>query len=169
MFSDDITSPMWMVLFRLMLEKVGQKTGRSSRTGTGSVSGPVAFEDLIQSASRRYDLDPALLKAVIQQESGFRPNVVSSAGAMGLMQLMPGTARSLGVTNPFDPAQNIDGGARYLRAQLDRFGSLPLALAAYNAGPGAVRKYAGIPPYAETQRFIRAVSALHEQYQEWTV
>lgn len=171
MIENDITSSLWLMLFNLILEKLNQKQVGSAggvRRNPTSVSGAGDFEELIQTASRRYELDPGLLKAVIHQESGFNPNVVSSAGAMGLMQLMPGTAQGLGVTDPFDPGQNIDGGARYLRTQLDRFGSLPLALAAYNAGPGAVNKYQGVPPYAETQQYIRAVSALFERYKEWT-
>lgn len=120
-------------------------------------AGGAEVEGTIQSAARRYGLDPALLRAVIEQESGFNPKAISAAGALGLMQLMPGTARDLGVTDPFDPAQNIDAGARYLRQQIDSFGSLPLALAAYNAGPGAVRRYGGVPPYAETRTYVERI------------
>ena len=94
----------------------------------------------------------------MSQESGFNPNARSGAGALGLTQLMPGTASSLGVTNPLDPAQSLQGGAKYLREQLDRFGGdEQLALAAYNAGPGAVQKYGGVPPYAETQNYVTSV------------
>lgn len=167
MLGDELTSTVWLTLLRMLLNKLGQRQSTQPERSYRTAPAPGAFQALIEAAARRYDLDPALLNAVIQQESGFKPNVVSPAGAVGLMQLMPGTARSMGVTNPFDPAQNIDGGARYLRTQLDRFGSLPLALAAYNAGPGAVHKFGGIPPYAETQRYVRAVSALYERYKEW--
>lgn len=126
---------------------------------------PETLEPLISSAADKYGLDPAVLKAVICAESGFRPNAVSRAGARGLMQLMPRTARAFGV-NPDDPAQNIDGGARYLKQQLDRFGSLDLALAAYNAGPGNVTKYGGIPPFAETRSYIDRVLSSISAYQQ---
>jgi soluble lytic murein transglycosylase-like protein len=124
-------------------------------SGTGDSS---AFDAQINAAAASNGIDPALLKGLVSQESGFNPNARSGAGAVGLTQLMPGTASALGVTNPLDPAQSLQGGAKYLREQLDRFGGdETLALAAYNAGPGAVQKYGGVPPYAETQNYVTSV------------
>jgi soluble lytic murein transglycosylase-like protein len=119
----------------------------------------LVIEKNIHAAARKYDLAPELLMGVIRAESNFEVRAVSDAGAQGLMQLMPQTARELGVDNPFDISQNIDGGARYLRKMLDKFdGDIKLALAAYNAGPGAVEKYGGqIPPYPETEQYIDRV------------
>jgi cell wall-associated NlpC family hydrolase len=125
----------------------------------GRVSG-VPFSDLFNTAGQAYGVDPRLLAAVAKQESGFRPDAVSPAGAKGLMQLMPATAQGLGVTDPFNPAQSVDGAARLLRTLLDRFGRTDLALAAYNAGPGAVLRYDGIPPYPETQNYVRSVMSM---------
>ncbi len=114
---------------------------------------------IIQKASEKYQIPEKLLQAVIKQESNFNPNAVSHAGAQGLMQLMPGTAKFLGVQNSFDPEQNVMGGAKYLRQMLDQFGSMEKALAAYNAGPGTVKKYDGIPPFKETESYVRKVLA----------
>ena len=104
-------------------------------------------------------MDPNLIRAVIRAESDFNPKAGSTAGAQGLMQLMPATARSLGCANPMDAAQNIEAGTKYLKQQLTAFGSVKLALAAYNAGPGAVSKYHGVPPYAETQAYVNKIIA----------
>jgi soluble lytic murein transglycosylase-like protein len=123
------------------------------------------IEHSIRKAARKYNLQATLLRGVIRAESNFQVDAVSHAGAQGLMQLMPGTARELGVDNPFDIEQNIDGGARYLRQMLDNFGGdVKVALAAYNAGPGAVEKYGGqIPPYQETEQYINRVLRFSKQ------
>jgi soluble lytic murein transglycosylase-like protein len=135
--------------------------GSSDTTGSDSAS---TYSAAINAAGQRYGVDPLLLQSVIQQESGFNPNATSSAGAQGLMQLMPSTAASLGVTDPYDPNQSIDAGARYLSTELNNYGgNTSLALAAYNAGGGAVSRYGGIPPYPETQNYVQSVMGNYQQ------
>lgn len=124
-----------------------------------------AFEDSINQAARRHRVHPALIRAVIHVESGFQPTAVSPKGAKGLMQLMPSTAKIMGVTNILSPYQNIDGGTRWLANMYKKFkGNLKYALAAYNAGPGAVEQHRGIPPYEETRRYVTKVLRLNQEY-----
>lgn len=129
-----------------------------------SATAPRELATMVEEASRHHGVDPRLVSAVARRESAWRANVVSNKGAIGIMQLMPDTARYLGVRNAYDPRENIFGGTRYLRKLLDTFnGDLDLTLAAYNAGPGAVAKYRGVPPYRETRAYVAAVRASYEQ------
>lgn len=122
------------------------------------------YDGLIGLAARQHRVPPALVKAVIAAESKFDPRAVSRKGALGLMQLMPATAESLGVTDPHRPAENVDGGVRYLRSMIERYGDLPRALAAYNAGPEAVDRFGGIPPYPETRDYVKRVLTYYRAY-----
>jgi soluble lytic murein transglycosylase-like protein len=134
-------------------------------TGAGASLAGVPYGDEITAAAQRHGVDPALLAGLVRAESNFNAAAVSPAGAQGLTQLMPGTAAGLGVTDASDPLQALEGGARYLRQQLDAFGGDPtLALAAYNAGPGNVQKYGGVPPFAETQAYVGKVQAFAAAY-----
>lgn len=124
-----------------------------------------AFRDAIKAAASKYDVDPALVRAVIHAESAFKPKAKSKKGALGLMQLMPATAKDMGVSNPLSPEENIHGGVRYLAWLLERnSGNTLLATAAYNAGPGAVKRFNGIPPYEETKTYVKRVKILHNRY-----
>jgi soluble lytic murein transglycosylase-like protein len=126
---------------------------------------PAQIDALVQQNADIWQVDPALIKSVIANESSFDANATSPVGAQGLMQLMPQTAASLGVRNPYDPAQNVAGGTRYLRSLLDRFnGDTRLAVAAYNAGPNAVEKYGDVPPYAETRNYVQNVLGSYDRY-----
>lgn len=124
----------------------------------------------ITTASKKHQLDKALIRAVIHAESSFNPTAISKVGAQGLMQLMPATAKELGVSKPMNIKQNIDGGTRYLKKLLVQFdGKLNFALAAYNAGASNVKKYNGIPPYKETQAYVKRIGILHQRYQQQTM
>lgn len=132
----------------------------AAATSTNSTTAPADLEPIFEQAAQQYGISKDLLKAVAKAESNFNPSVVSSAGAIGVMQLMPDTAKSLGVTNPYDATENIMGGARYLSQLLSQYnGDTALALAAYNAGSGNVAKYGGIPPFKETQNYVNKVLA----------
>jgi soluble lytic murein transglycosylase-like protein len=153
--------PVLLKLIQSLLDRLPELTASTAALGSGGQGGE--FDTLIQRASARYGVDANLVRAVVTAESNFDPAAVSGAGAGGLMQLMPGTAASLGVKDVFDPEQNVDGGVRLLRQLLDRYqGNVTYALAAYNAGPGAVDRYGGIPPYRETQTYVPKVLGLME-------
>ncbi len=133
-------------------------TGPKKTTPSGSNYYSLSYlKRLAEEAAHRYSLDPELVKRVIQKESRWNPYAVSKSGAMGLMQLMPKTARILGVRNPFDPEENINAGVRYLKNLIDYFGDVKKALAAYNAGPTSVRRFGGIPPFEETRGYVREI------------
>ena len=125
---------------------------------TNKISPREKIKDIVSRVSQKHGVDEKLVNALIKQESGFNPNAKSKVGAMGLMQLMPATAKGLGVTNPLDPEQNVEGGVKYLKSMLNKYnGNIILALAAYNAGPNAVDRYDGVPPYKETQNYVKSI------------
>jgi len=142
---------------------------RILREGTAGFAGAsatnAAFDELIRSASGRYNVDPDLIRAVIKTESDFKINARSNKGAMGLMQLMPDTARLHNVSDAYDPNENVEGGVRHLRMLLERYqGNIELSLAAYNAGAGAVEKHGGIPPFNETREYVRKVLRFYDAF-----
>jgi soluble lytic murein transglycosylase-like protein len=141
--------------------------GSYSATSAGSSTSQ--FAGMIEQAAEKYNVNPKLINAVIKAESGYNPSVVSSCGAVGLMQLMPGTAKSLGVADSYNPAENIDGGVKFLSQLLNHYnGDVEKAVAAYNAGPGAVDKYGGIPPYRETQVYVQRVLGYMDNANNWS-
>ena len=151
----EISQPAWRADASPAVER---RIAPKADSASNSSQSQNAVRQHIQLAATRFGVDRNLVDAVAWQESRYNPRALSTAGAMGVMQLMPGTARQLGVRNPQDVEQNVVGGTAYLRQQLERFGNnVPLALAAYNAGPGAVMKYGGIPPYRETQDYVRQI------------
>ena len=151
--------------YKIMNFKCSTCTWRSSVNWDNVRLDVNSFTREILDACDRYAVDESLVRAVIHAESSFRKQAVSDMGAQGLMQLMPDTARRYGVSRPFEPRQNIDAGVRYLRELLDRFGGdYRLASAAYNAGPGAVSRHGGVPPYTETRNFVQRVSTLQKRY-----
>lgn len=150
-FGDLLTKP---------VKKVDASIYTAQANNIDKLTAKQKIQNIVSKISKKYDVDEKLVNAVIKQESGFNPNAKSKAGAMGLMQLMPATARGLGVTNPMNPEQNVEGGVKYLKSMLNKYnGNIILALAAYNAGPNAVDKYDGVPPYKETQNYVRSILA----------
>lgn len=150
-FGDLLTNPATRVNAKIYTDTAAsvQKPAHSNRT---------KIEELISRVSKKHGVDEKLVNALVKQESGFNPNAKSKVGALGLMQLMPSTAKGLGVTNPMDPEQNLEGGVKYLKSMLNKYnGNIILALAAYNAGPNAVDKYDGVPPYRETQNYVKSI------------
>jgi soluble lytic murein transglycosylase-like protein len=157
---------------RTAAAEVSQYLGRESRQAAnarieaanarGTAATPVDIDTAIEEAAARHNVDPNLVRAVVKVESNFNPNAVSRKGAMGLMQLMPSTAKQLNVKNPFDPEQNVDAGVRHLKRLLESYGGdIRLTLAAYNAGAGAVARNSGVPHYAETQNYVRRITNLY--------
>lgn len=152
-FGDLISSPAAKVNASLYSKQIS-----STKNTNSAASAREKISNIVTNVCKKHGVDEKLVNALIKQESGFNPNAKSRVGAMGLMQLMPGTAQGLGVTNPMDPEQNVDGGVRYLKSMLNKYnGNIILALAAYNAGPNAVDKYDGVPPYKETQNYVKSI------------
>ena len=148
-FGDLLTNP---------VTKVNANIYTAQASSSDKLSPREKIRDIVSRMSKKHGVDEKLVNALIKQESGFNPDAKSKVGAMGLMQLMPSTAKGLGVTNPMDPEQNVEGGVKYLKSMLNKYnGNVILALAAYNAGPGAVDKYDGVPPYKETQIYVKNI------------
>lgn len=147
------------------LMKTANAESAPTASNTPYTGGEKQFEGLIKEAADKYSVDEDLIRAVVRQESGFNPNAVSCCGASGLMQLMPETAKDLGVTNITDPRDNLMGGVKYLKQLLDRYdGNKTKALAAYNAGPGNVDKHGGVPPFPETQNYVKNILGMYQDY-----
>jgi soluble lytic murein transglycosylase-like protein len=152
-FGDLLTKPISRVDAQIYTNSLG-----SVKPDKNDSIGAAKIKELISRVSQKHGVDEKLVNALVKQESGFNPNAKSRVGALGLMQLMPETAKCLGVKNPMDPEQNVEGGVRYLKSMLNKYnGNVILALAAYNAGPSAVDKYDGVPPYKETQNYVKSI------------
>jgi soluble lytic murein transglycosylase-like protein len=152
--------------FKVFMRDLKKDKQLRTKMQLASSVNPAEYEHIISTCATKYGVNPCLIKAVIHAESGYNPNAVSRKGASGLMQLMPGTARSLKVSNSFDPQDNVEGGVKYLRFLLDTFrGDVSLAVAAYNAGLNKVAKYGGIPPYNETRTYVNRVLSYMQSYQ----
>jgi soluble lytic murein transglycosylase-like protein len=152
--------------FKIFMRDLKKDKQLRTKLQLSSSVNPAEYDQIISSCAAKYGVNQSLIKAVIHAESGYNPNAVSSKGASGLMQLMPGTARSLKVSNSFDPKDNVEGGVRYLRFLLDTFrGDVSLAVAAYNAGLNTVARYGGIPPYSETRTYVNRVLSYMQSYQ----
>ncbi len=159
-FGSLLINPQTMVNAHIVPENLLQQAAAASAVKQGTQPTKNQILNLVSMMSKKHGVDEKLVKALIKQESGFNPNAKSKTGAMGLMQLMPSTAKSLGVKDAYNPVQNIDGGIRYLKSMMNKYnGNVILALAAYNAGPNAVDKYDGVPPYKETQNYVRNILA----------
>ena len=152
--------------FKVFMRDLKKDKQLRTRLQLSSSVNPAEYDHIISTCASKYGVNQSLIKAVIQAESGYNPNAISRKGASGLMQLMPGTARSLNVSNSFDPKDNVEGGVKYLRFLLDTFrGDVSLAVAAYNAGLNKVAKYGGIPPYNETRTYVNRVLSYMQSYQ----
>lgn len=154
---------------RMVMRNNAARTAVSRRPVEGLKTPAEELRQVIEESARSNDLEPDLIRAVIQVESAYDPSALSRKGAMGLMQLMPETARDLAVSDPWDPEQNVRGGSRYLRRMLDEFGEVELALAGYNAGPEAVKRFQGIPPYPETLGYVEKVLRLYRGEEGFTL
>ena len=155
-FGELITNPSTRVNAQIYANSASSLSAKPDYTSKTKI------KELISRVSKKHGVDEKLVNALVKQESGFNPDAKSKVGALGLMQLMPATAKGLGVTDPMDPEQNVEGGVKYLKSMLDKYnGNIILALAAYNAGPGAVDKYDGVPPYKETQNYVRSILATY--------